>query len=399
MILEMRNLTDKPLTMDQTIFGLEAERRDLITNKAICSGSLGPGSVFGGEIAPGGVVRVSSNIWPWVSEGLGCPPKTGLKVIASLRLNLTTGRGRGHFVSPPRDFAFDWIYPDEKGVGDMKGRLKELLLKPQYTFEHGAQLRMLFAYPAVVEDLIAGELLDALKLRQNSVDGRDVIAGELGRRFGNDPNLVAYVGAELTKGNVSDVLVGGIWNPAFVTILVDSFEKTGSNSPLYVLGTHRGDWSSNNQVVARLSTALVKHRPLLGMNVSEIGKDELVAWTACAREAAIIGDKGLIKILAPALDDGRMAIHPDEAKMSNIPGRRRVSDHALEAIASILGVSVYQEDGLFRSRLGGLEPLANFNRAIADVKRRISELDSKQQTKQGTEQNGSGQPATRPESK
>jgi hypothetical protein len=281
----------------------------------------------------------------------------------------------------------------------MKGRLKELLRNPQYTFEHGAQLRMLFAYPAVVEDLIAGELLDALKLRQNSVDGRDVIARELGRRFANDANLVAYESAELTKGNVSDVLVGGIWNPAFVTLLVDSFEKTGGSSPLHVLGSHRGDWSSNNQVVARLSTALLKHRPLLAVNAGELGEDDLFAWTVCAHEAATIGDRGLLKILTPALDDGRMAIHPDEARMSNIPDRRRVSDHALEAIGSILGIPVYQEYGLFRGDLGGLEPLAKCNLAITDLKRRISELDSKPQTKQDTEQNGGGQPATRPESK
>ena len=137
--------------------------------------------------------------------------------------------------------------------------------------------------------------------------------------------------------------------------------------------------------MARLSTALLKHRPLLGKNVSELEKDDLFAWTVCAHEAATIGDKGLIKILAPALEDGRMAIHRDEAKMSTIPDRRRVSDHALEAIASILGVSVYQDYGLFRGGLGGLEPLANCNRAIADMKRRISELDSKPQTKPETE--------------
>ena len=46
MILEIKNLTGKPLSIQQTWFGLDAERRDLITDKPICSGSLGPGSEF-----------------------------------------------------------------------------------------------------------------------------------------------------------------------------------------------------------------------------------------------------------------------------------------------------------------------------------------------------------------
>jgi hypothetical protein len=378
MILEIQNLTGKPLAIQQTWFGLDAERRDLITDKAICSGGLGPGSVFGGTITSG-VVRVSSNIWPWVSDGLGCPPKTGLKVIASVRLDLMTGSG--HFASPSRGFAFDWIYPDAKGVGAMKGRSKELLLNPQYTFEHGEQLRTLLAYPEVADDLTAGELLDALKLRQNTVDGRNVIASQLGRRFANDPNVVAFISDELRKAKFDDVLAGGIWNPVFVPILVDNFEKTGDSSCLdYVLGSHRGDWASNTQVVARLSAALLKHRPLLATNVSRLGTYDLFAWGTCAHEAAIIGDRGFLWILAPALDDERMAVHPHEREMANIPDRRRVCDHALEAIASIMGISVYQDYGLHRGRLG-LEPLTNCNRAIADVKKRMSELDSKPQVK------------------
>src|SRR5207249_11798223 len=106
--------------IQQTWFGLDAERRDLITDKAICSGSLGPGSVFGGVITSG-VVRVSSKIWPWVSDGLGCPPKSGLKVVACLRLDLMTGSG--HFASPSRGFAFNWIYPrSEEHTSELQSR-------------------------------------------------------------------------------------------------------------------------------------------------------------------------------------------------------------------------------------------------------------------------------------
>jgi hypothetical protein len=130
-------------------------------------------------------------------------------------------------------------------------------------------------------------------------------------------------------------------------------------------------------VVARLSAALLKHRPLLAANVSQLATNELFAWAHCAHEAAIVGDENLLKVLAPALDDTRMAIHPHEHLMANLPDRRRVCDHALEAIASIMDIPIYQQYGIRRG-LSGLEPQEDCNRAIADVKRRLSTWESKQ---------------------
>lgn len=377
MILEMENLTSKPLCIQQTWFGLDAERRDLLTDKLLASGGLGPGSAFGGVVTSG-VVMVTSNLWPWISAGLGCPPKTGLKIVATVRLDLMTSNG--HFTSSPRDVTFNWTYPDAAGISAMKARLKQLLRNPQYQFAHGDQLRTLFAIPEAADDLTAAELLDGLKTRQNTVDGRNVIAIQLGRRFANDPDGVAFVCEDLKKGKLDDVLGQGIWNPVFIPILVDSFERTGDHATLaYVLGAHRGDWASNTQFAARLSAALLKHRTLLATNVSQLATNDLFAWAACAHEASIVGDRGLLKILAPALDDQRMAIHPHEKELANIPDRRRVCDHALEAIAAIMGISIYEEYGLRRGALG-LEPMADCNRAIADLKKRISSLDAQQRS-------------------
>lgn len=373
MILEVENLTGKPLSIQQTWFNLEVERRDPLSDKLLASGSLTPGSVFGGVITSG-VVRVHSTVWPAVSAGLGCPPTTGLKIVAAARLDLMTGNG--HFTSPPCGFAFNWNYPDAAGIATIKGRLRQLLPNPQYQFAHGEQLCALFAIPEATQDLTAGELLAALKTRQNSVDGRNLIASLLGRRFANDPKVIKYVCEDLRKGKIEDVLSQGIWNPVFVPLLVGNFEKTGDPVVLAgVLGQHCGDWASNIQVVARLSAALLKHRPLLATNVSQLATNELFAWVGCAHEAAIVGARGLLKILAPALDDQRMAIHPHENEMANIPDRRRVCDHALEAIAAIMGISLYQEYGLRRGRFS-LESLADCNRAIADLKKRIVALDS-----------------------
>jgi len=264
----------------------------------------------------------------------------------------------------------------------MKARMKELLQNPNIALD--CELPVFFEYPEVTAALTAGELLDALKRCGKSGDRRHAIARELGRRFADDPDLIAYVSGELAQHHVEDVLVGGIWNPAFATQLVNDFEKSGNPSSLHILGMHRGDWAANTQVVARLSAALLKHRPLLAAHESELEKKDLPAWCDAAREAAVVGDTGLIKFLAPALDDTRTPVHPDEDKMANLPDRRRLCDHALEAIAAVLGISLDQEYGITRG-LAGLEPVANCNRAIADMKTRLSKPDSKPPLRQELE--------------
>lgn len=387
MVLEVENVTGKPLSIQHAWFDLEAERRDPATDKLLAVGSLTPGSVFSGVITSG-VLRVSSNIWPAVADGLGCPPENGIKIVANARLDFMTGNG--HFSSPACGFVLNWNYPDTAGIAAMRARLKQLLQNPQYQFAHGRHLGALFAIPEATEGLTASELLAALKLRQNSVDGRNLVANQLGRRFVNDPDVIAFVCEDLRKGKIDDVLGQGFWHPVFVPILVDNFEKNGDPATLaYVLGQHRVDWASDTQVVARLSAALLKHRPLLAKNVNQLGTNDLFAWGTCAHEAAIVGDKELVKILVPALDDQRMAIHPHENRMANIPERRRVCDHALEAIASIMGISIWQEYGL-RCGRSGLELLADCDRAIADLKKRVVALDPKRKKEQDKTEQGGG---------
>jgi hypothetical protein len=375
-ILEMENLTGKPLSIDQTTLLLEAEFRDLRTDKPFATGGLNPPTVFRGVINSD-VVRVSSKIWPAVSCNLGLLLKPEIKVIVTGRLHVMMDKG--HFISPPSVFAFNWIYPDAAGIAAMKGRLKQLLQNPQYNGAHSSQLCALFRIPEAAEDLTVDELLTALKSRQNSVDGRDWIVGYVGQRFATDPNVIAFASEQIRRGKLDDVknqaLGVGIWNPVFVPLLVDNFETSGDYATLaLVLEPHHADWGSNTQVVSRLSAALLKHRPLLTNNLSEVAPTDLFAWVSAAHEAAIIGDKGLLKILAPALDDQRMAIHPQENDLAAMPVRLRVCDHAIHAIAKILGVSMKR----YPLKMGrtGLEPQAECDRTIADLKKRIAELDS-----------------------
>lgn len=102
------------------------------------------------------------------------------------------------------------------------------------------------------------------------------------------------------------------------------------------------------------------------------------------REAGMIGDRGLLPILAPALDDHRMALAPgDESRMSIRPDRLRVSDYALEAIAATLGIPVRADYRLHMDE-SGLEPLADCRRAIADMKKRLAALETLRQRERAT---------------
>ena len=126
---------------------------------------------------------------------------------------------------------FNWLYPDDAGIAAIKTRLKELLNNPRYENSHGAELSALLTIPEAADDLSVDELLDAVKCRQNSVDGRDVIIALLGQRFANDPKVIAFVSEELSHGKLRDVCVTspypGIWNTAFLPMVLDYFERNG----------------------------------------------------------------------------------------------------------------------------------------------------------------------------
>ena len=60
-------------------------------------------------------------------------------------------------------------------------------------------------------------------------------------------------------------------------------------------------------IVARVSTALLKHNPILRRDVRKIPDKELEQWAKAVLEAGEVADPALVELLKPALEDQRPA--------------------------------------------------------------------------------------------
>ena len=191
--------------------------------------------------------------------------------------------------------------------------------------------------PEVADTLTVDELLRALSYRKDSMDGRNIVSWLIARRFADDPKVVAYYLERLSAGDSAALGdLGGFqhWNPAWIQPLVVNFEKAGDGNILWTLNLHRADWVTNRQLASRLSAALFKYRPILHKEVSSLAVNELFSWSIAAKEVGVVGDRALIPVLTPALDDKRIVHHPLTAMMT--PPDTRVCDAALMAILTIL---------------------------------------------------------------
>jgi hypothetical protein len=270
-----------------------------------------------------------------------------------------------------------WNYPSPTEIETARARLRTLLARPEHAFTHADELSSLVIVPEVTSSLTVDELLDALKGRIDSVDGRNLVVWVIGQRFSADPKVVAYYSERLWAEDrlaLSDIEADlQLWNPAWIPPLVANFEKTVNDDALQTLGYHRGDWLTNEQDVSRLSAALLLHHPILAQDTSTLTAEKLNQWKEVANQAGIVGDKGLVRVLAPALDDKRI-IPNNPFNQALTPPENRVCDWALLAILTILDGSQGASLKQATSNTWESNPQTRysfFDREIASTKKRI----------------------------
>jgi hypothetical protein len=141
----------------------------------------------------------------------------------------------------------------------------------------------------------------------------------------------------------------------------------------------RGDWVTNRQIIARLSTALYKHHPVLTRSVGDLSGTNLCEWCLAVSDARMIGDTNFLKWLKPALDDKRS---PDcISKYDSRPRPRwnpRVCDYAVAAILMITdgdSWSAFKNLGIQGWRTKE-EDYAAHDRVVQDLKKRLKLFDS-----------------------
>jgi len=376
MFVEFDNHTEKTLDVAQAWLGLPGTRTDQQTQKSVFMSDMTGGVIYIGKLPPGKTKAVQHDVFECGMANLGLPPKQGFHVelVAKADVRLADGT-----VFSTKDdsakFSFDWRYPNPTEMESMKSQFKKLLAHPDNQFASGYLLDALVQVQEVGDSATLDELLSALKSR-SWVDGKDAIMKIIGRRFPNDPGVIAYLVDQLSRddGDAFFSFPREVWqNPVFVEPLVKRYEKNGSDS--MELLQLRTAWITNSQIVARLSTALLEQHPVLNRNVAGLSGTNLCEWGSAVSEAGIIGDTNFLNWLTPALDDKRIV--PDCTSkydsQPRLPWTPRVCDCALGAMLMILdgdSWSAFKKAGIQGWRTKE-EDYAAHDKVIANLKERL----------------------------
>ncbi|HWB59118.1 MAG TPA: hypothetical protein VG733_06490 [Chthoniobacteraceae bacterium] len=379
-VVEFDNESGSTLDVSQVWAGAQTEKKSR-DGKVVPWGQI-LGILPAGKLAPG--VTTFEKASKGVGMNLGLPPRDGyvIDVVAHCEVHLSDGEA----FSTPKEgvkFQMEWVYPSPAEIEDARKEVRPLLENPVRNDSQLSRLGALLDITEVSDSLTVDELLSALKSRPSRADGRDLIAQQIARRFGNDPKVVAYYLGELStddQGVMSDLAQFPIWDRSWIPPLVEKFEKKGDSDALGILGKYRKDWGADKGIVSRLSKALLKYRPLLSEKTSSLEGNGAVGWERNAYEAGVIGDPALIPILAPALDDTRVLKRPMSAEYPP-DSVFRICDPALMAILMILDGN---DAAAFKQ--AGVDPgmgewsgddkqrFAGYDRVIALTKERLKKM-------------------------
>jgi hypothetical protein len=379
MALEFENNSSNVLDIAQAFLNVDGVWTDLATGKVVSSGGITGGVAYTGKLFPG-ITTVTGYIFKAASANLGLPPKEGFHVdavaIGDTRLN------DGQVFATPKKgarFSFEWVCPTPMEVESVKPRFKELLNHPDNQFASGYRLDALVKVQELGDSASLDELLSALK-SHSWVDGKDAVMTIVGRRFPDDPKVISYFVEQLSRrdGDAFFSFPREIWsNPVFVKPLVVRYEKYGNDS--MELQALRADWVTNRQIIARLSTALFKHHPVLTRSVGDLSDSNLCEWCSAVSEAGMIGDTNFLRWLKPALDDKRSpgCISKYDSR-PRLPWNPRVCDYAVTAVLMITDSdswSAFKKLGIegWRTRE---ENYSAHDRVIQGLKKRLQSLNS-----------------------
>lgn len=330
----MENHTQKPLEFGQTWINLETTRKEIPSGKALVTGGLG-GTFRSIKTLPPGRHRFYGDAFESASANLGLPPVTGLRVEVQAKVD-TEIKGGKRYKTPPKDepsFTFEWRYPSAAERTGMIQEMKQYLAAPGDLEKNCSRMSALFELPQIQESLTAQDYLPALKASR--LTGlRHLLVSNLFARYSDDPRVLAYYREAFQKE--PDVVYWdaaiSVWNEEFLEPLVQGCEKDKWHY-FSVLSRHSAEWRNRPPYVARISTALLKHNPILRREVRKIPDKELEQWAKAVLEAGDVADPALVELLKPALKDQRPARIDRGAGGLN---EGRVCDRALMAILQIL---------------------------------------------------------------
>ncbi len=357
MSFAFENTADRPLVVKNAYYRIESERQNLKTRQTGGSGSLASGNTYDlfpdawktTPVAPiilksKSTYRMAQQPSDYSAALLGMPPEGGWRIHARLHLNLDLEDGR-HFKTPNEGipFDFEWLYPTETGFQTMRHRLKKLLESPEPKAYHSYILGAFLGITELTQGITRDELLDGLRHRSGSFDGRETVAKYLDKAYPEDSVVLAYYLEELKRGNavvLGDLLVSSRWAPELLEPLILLYESDARRQglALYVLHHRRDAWVTNPAVVKRLSAAVFGAFPVLKERVRELPNADLERWATAVSALSMTGDLSVIESLLPGLDDRRA--FRSSRRMALASAMRlpplRVCDCVLDAVLTLL---------------------------------------------------------------
>jgi hypothetical protein len=382
MFIEFNNHTGKTLDVSQAWVNLPATRTDKNTQQFVLMRDMASGVIYFGKLPPGKTRTLRNGVFAAGLASLGLPPKTGYHVEVTPHAGVRLADGTV-FSGAHEKFSFEFNYPNPTEVESIKTRFKQLLARPDNQFESGALLTAFSQLPEVRDSLTLDEVLSALKSR-SWVDGKAALMTIVGSRFANEPKVLAHFVEQLSHddGDAFFSFPREVWqNPVFVEPLVKRYERHGNNSR--ELWEVRSVWINMPEIVARLSTALLKNHPTLSRNVAELSGDDLCNWRSGVLDACMIGNTNLLQWLEPALADKRIV--PDcISEFDSRPRSRwkpRICDCAAGAVLMIVdgdSWTAFKEAGI-ESWDTQEEYYAAHDRVIADLIKRLRLIKDSEQ--------------------
>lgn len=383
LFVELENRTGKTLNVQQAWLGMPARRTDQRTLEVALTDVAG-GIFFRGELPPGKTKANKLGTSEAGLNNLGLPPNEGyhVEITPNVEVMLTDGdlllSDVTVFSSSNTDqtISFEFRYPSPDEMEVLISRFKELLEHPDDEFASGYYFSALAKVPDVQNSVTIEEVLFALESRGWST-GRGAVMEIAGKRFPEEPRVLSYFVDQLSRdsGDAFFSFPREVWqNPVFVEPLVKRYERNGDSS--LELQQLRSVWITNQPIVARLSTALLKHHPTLTRDVAELSGADLCDWREAVDDAGAVGNTKFLEWLEPALDDRR--ILPDCVPQGSSQPRTRWEPRVCDCAARAM-LTVLDGDWWLAFKKSGIEgwstqeaDYAAHDRIIADLKRRLS---------------------------
>jgi hypothetical protein len=331
-VLELENHTQQPIELGQTWVSTRPVVNEDGTPKSECALGLS-GTMSSITKVPPGRHRYHGNSLQYASADVHCPDKEG-RVDVLVKISTQTRDGRSFETANDTTFFFEWRQPTETQLAAMSDELKKRMRAKEIPFDDHARIVTLLKVPVVVQSLSVDDYLSALKATDHWAL-RYAFLPHLFAKHAEDPKVVEYYREMFQKNPdfiYNDSIIPVVWNDEFLEPLVRGCEQ-GKWHYFMGLQQHVPVWRTNEQVVSRISVALLKHHVILRREVKDIPDEELPRWARAVQDAGNVPDLAILKLLRPALDDQRAAnIDLGSGGIHEV----RVCDRALVAILTIL---------------------------------------------------------------